>query len=231
MNIKLITLSALLGLVVVGFFTLRSVSAKECRSVYGGGEVCEYGDITIDKQIWNPNKSEYWDNIDASDYVFGPQQEITFRIRIKNISDVKQNHIALRDFMTDYLTFVRASDNANWLSDQKKAEWSIDNLEPGQTKTVEITFKTVVRDQIPSGKTQLVNRAEAQKDNGERKSDSSYFYIAKDKSVTPAVLGDKMPDTGVSLPVLLGLEIVSLGGLGGGFLIAASRRRQSVSFK
>lgn len=202
----------------------QAVQAKECRSVYGGGEVCEYGDLSIDKQVLNPDKNEYWDHINSSDYVFTANQEVTFKIRVKNTSDIKIDHIGLRDFMPSYLTYVRSDRQANWLSDQKKAEWTIDDLDPGETETFYITFKVMDKDQIPSGYTELSNRTEAQKDNGNTKSDNSNFWIAKDKPVSPKVLGAKMPDTGVDVPTVVALELLVLGGLGMGYVLKAKSK-------
>jgi len=201
--------------------TSTNVMAKECHSVYGGGEVCEYGDLSIDKQVLNPDKGEYWDNIDSSDYVFGPDQEITFKIRVKNISDVRLDNVLVRDYMTNYLKFVRAN-NANWLSDQGKAEWGIGDLEPGESQTVYITFKTFTKDNLPSEITCETNTADVEKDNGNRKSDSSSFCISK-TTTKPLVLGAKMPDTGVDMPTMIALELIVLGGIGMAYVVKASK--------
>jgi len=195
--------------------------AKDCHSVYGGGEVCEYGDLSIDKQVLNPQKNAYWDNIDSSDYVFSANQEILFKVTVKNTSDVKIDKILIRDYMTDYLSFVSA-DRANWISDQKKAEWDIDDLQPGESETVYIKFKVLDKDYIPSGITCLTNKADVEKDNGNRKSDTSSFCITKEVS-TPSVLGAKMPETGVEMPVIIALELLVLGGLGIGYVVAGKR--------
>lgn len=199
------------------------VMAKECHSVYGGGEVCEYGNLSIDKQVFNPEKGEYWDNIDSSDYVFGPNQEITFKIRVKNTSDVRLDNVLIRDYMTNYLSFVRAND-ANWLSDQKKAEWGIGDLEPGQSETVYITFKTFAKDDLPSGVTCETNTADVEKDSGNRKSDSSSFCISK-TGTTPSVLGAKMPDTGSDMSTMIALELIALGALGIAYVTVASKNK------
>jgi len=73
-------------LIVTGFFLffVNLANAKECHTVYGGGEVCETGDLSLDKKVFNPEANEYWDNIDAKDYSFAPGEEVKFKLRVQN---------------------------------------------------------------------------------------------------------------------------------------------------
>ena len=47
-------------LIVIGLFLLaiNVANAKECHTVYGGGEVCETGDLSLDKKVFNPEAND-----------------------------------------------------------------------------------------------------------------------------------------------------------------------------
>ncbi len=42
---------------VLSFASLAE--AKECHTVYGGGEVCESGDLSLDKKVYNPEAGAF----------------------------------------------------------------------------------------------------------------------------------------------------------------------------
>src|SRR3990167_8380517 len=84
---------------------------------YGGGVSKS---IIIDKSIFNPNQSkgsgDYIDNFYSSDYKFGPNQEILFRLKVRNTSDAILYGITVKDFVPSYLDPIEypgAYDSAN----------------------------------------------------------------------------------------------------------------------
>jgi hypothetical protein len=67
------------------FLAVSPIKARECHSVYGGGEVCEYGEISLDKEVWNPKKMNIG-IIDSNDYTL-LLPKLNLELKIKNTDD------------------------------------------------------------------------------------------------------------------------------------------------
>jgi uncharacterized protein DUF11 len=221
-TMKNIIKTSIIAALVAGLTLVNSVGAeaKSCRSVYGGGEVCEYGDISIDKQVYNPETNEYWDNIDSSSYTFEAGDEVKFQIKVKNISDIKIDKLMLRDYFPNYIDWI---EGGNWLWDRDIAEWEINDLDPDEEVFKTVKVKIFDENDIPEGITCVTNKAIVTNEDDEEKSDTASFCMQKGEA-EPKVLGETMPDTGASLPTVVAIELMSLGVIGAGYLIASKKR-------
>ncbi len=202
------------------FLAVSPIKARECHSVYGGGEVCEYGEISLDKEVWNPEENEYWDNIDSNDYTFAPNQEVKFRIKIKNTDDeIKVSDSKIKDFLPDYLDFVSAeagSDETDWDSDDREIKYYTGSLEEDETETVYLTVKVKSSGEIPEGVTCLKNKATGYS-NQDDESDSDYASFCISRDGKSKVLGTTYPTTGSNANLILGLEGLGFLSLGTGY--------------
>ena len=201
------------GLVLL--FT-KPASAEECHTVYGGGEVCETGELSLDKKVLNPETGEYWDNIGSQEYTFSPNEEITFKLKVKNISDVEVDNVHINDYfaeLEDYLIYV-SSEEGDYrpVENDGKIKFDLGDLDEDETITVYFTSKVKAADEIPVGTTCLTNKAKAYS-HVDDWSDTDYasFCIATDSG---KIITDSTPDTGVNLSLVFGLEALFFLSLG-----------------
>ncbi len=205
--------------------TFNVASARDCHTVYGGGEVCENGDLSLDKKIFNPKANEYWDNIAASSYTFAPEQEVKFRLRIKNVSDVKTNKVRLIDDfarLVDYMFYLGA-DGKEYPVEFKDNElkFIIDTVDPDEEITVYFTARFKGKNELPAGTTCITNKAKVYS-RPDDVSDSDYASFCV-KSDGAAIITESTPDTGFDLSTVLILEAVALAGVGA-FALGKSKK-------
>ena len=168
------------------FFLLAnkiSLAAVRCETQYGGGETCvRTGELQIDKEVWDPEDGKFVDNLwIASDYKFAPGEEITFRLKIKNVGDATFDTVHVVDTLPSHLELTSGD-----------LDFYINNLDPGETEEREIRAKVVPADQFPSNQSLIceVNTAEVWSDDEKDKDTSQVCMEEK-------VLGVKvLPPTG-----------------------------------
>lgn len=214
-------------LIVTGLFLLavNIANAKECHTVYGGGEVCETGDITLDKKVFNPKADEYWDNIAASSYTFSPDQEVKFSLHIKNISDVRIDKVRLDDDFArlfDYMVYV-TSDQGDYRGEatENQIKFEFDGLDPDEALTVYFTARFKAEGELPVGTTCITNFAKVYSYEDET-SDTDYasFCVKSDEA---KIITEEAPETGFDLSTILALEAAVLVGLGAFALTKAKK--------
>jgi len=172
--------------------SVKAVSAR-CVQQYGGGETCYEGELRLDKVVKNPSTGSYVDNLYASDPNFWADQEIWFRLTVKNTGSDDLNDIEVKDRFPNYVLFD--SGTGNWDDANKTLNWKIDHLSPGESRDYEIKGKIVSENNLPSdsGTYCVTNYGEAKKDN-KSASDTSQLCLGK------KVLGMAyMPKTGANL--------------------------------
>ncbi|NMA29733.1 MAG: hypothetical protein GX943_01560, partial [Candidatus Pacebacteria bacterium] len=179
-------------------FAVNVVNARECHTVYGGGEVCENGDLTLDKKVFNPEANEYWDNIAADSYTFSPEQEVKFSLRIKNITDVETDGVRLVDDfarLVDYM-FYLAADGKEYPVDFRDNElkFIFDDVDADEEITVYFTARFKGQDELPVGTTCITNKAKVySREDDVSDSDYASFCVKTDEG---KIITEKTPDTG-----------------------------------
>jgi len=192
-------------------------AAVRCETQYGGGETCvRTGELQIDKEVCKAktdssgrflecdlDHDEFIDNFNIDDPRFATNQEIVFKLKIKNVGDDTLFNIDVTDTLPDYLFFSGGS----------TGEFTIDKLNPGEEFVKFIRTRVVAESMLPAEKSLIcmVNTAEAEADNGEHDKDTAQICIGK------KVLGiTTLPKTGSSDlgTALLVSTISGLFGLG-----------------
>ncbi|MFA6814586.1 MAG: hypothetical protein WCR60_03510 [Patescibacteria group bacterium] len=200
-------------------------NARECYTIYGGGEVCENGDISLDKKVFNPEANEYWDNIAASSYTFAPEQEVKFRLRIKNTADVEVDGVRLKDDfarLIDYMVYIGA-DGKEYPVEFKDnvLKFDFDDVAADEEITVYFNAHFKGGSDLPVGTTCITNKAEAySREDDVSDSDYASFCVKTDEA---KIITEKTPDTGFDLSSILALEAITLAGLGAFALTKAKR--------
>lgn len=218
-------------LILSGLFLLftNMADAKECQTVYGGGEVCETGELSLDKKVFNPKTNEYWDNIDSKDYTFAPGEEVKFSLHIKNISNIKVDSARINDDfdrLDDYMVYV-SSDKGDYRAavTDHKVKFDFGGLEPGAEATVYFVARFKEESKLPVGTTCITNAAHAYS-HVDANSDSDYATFCV-KATNGKIITNKTPDTGFDLSNILVIEALAFAGLGS----IAWRKAKSISKK
>lgn len=124
-------------------FAETTWAAVRCETQYGGGEVCvKTGELLIYKEVLNPRTNEFVDNLDITTYKFAPGEEITFKLKIKNVGDATFSKVWVKDSLPSYLEVVSGS-----------LEFEITDLNPGETEEREIKVKVFSDDRFPKNLT------------------------------------------------------------------------------
>ena len=204
MKNKILLIILLAGLILT--LSNKAVLAR-CEQQYGGGETCYEGELRLDKVVKNPSTGTYVDNLFSSDPNFSADQEVWFKLNIKNTGSDDLDNVEVKDKFPSYVLFV--SGPGNWNDSDKTLAWTIDHLSPGESKDYEIKGQIVSEGSLPtdSGTYCVTNYGEAKKDN-KSASDTSQLCITK------KVLGiTTMPPTGANLllTILLLVTFSSFG--------------------
>ncbi len=184
------------------------------------GEYGQYGapvpskSIMIDKMISVPNQAKnnnvdqlnFVDNLSSSDVRFAPDQQIVFKLKVKNTSDVALTNVQVKDFVPALL--VPVSGPGNFDANSRTLSFDAGNFASQEEKTYFLTMKITPQDQMPIDQSVFCEINKAQASNSEVfDQDTAQFCIEKQ------VLGVKsVPSTGPEFGlVLIGLEFGALG--------------------
>ncbi len=157
-------------------FTSKATAAIRCETQYGGNEVCvKTGEIQIDKQVLNPNTSSFVDNLSLYTHYFKANDEITFKLIVKNIGDHKLSSVHVVDTLPGYLTLISGD-----------LDYYITDLEVGETDEKEFKVKVLDNHQLPNQSlTCVINTGEVWADD-QHDSDTSQICIEKELETLPA---------------------------------------------
>lgn len=130
-----------------------SLAAVRCETQYGGGEVCvRTGQLQINKEVWSPSQKKFVDNLGITDYKFASEEEITFKLKIKNVGDETFDKVYVKDTLPDYLQLTSGD-----------LSFEISDLTVGETEEREFKAKVVSAERFSNDKTVIcvVNTVEA----------------------------------------------------------------------
>lgn len=114
-----------------------------CQVIYGGGEVCPPElSYTINKQVQKPGTgkttkggqntgAEFVENLTINDPKFAPNDNVTYKITVKNTGKDTINGLNVTDTLPTELTFVSGPGKFDAAS--RTLTFNIDKLESGKT--------------------------------------------------------------------------------------------------
>ncbi|HSW88449.1 MAG TPA: hypothetical protein VLG12_04775 [Candidatus Saccharimonadales bacterium] len=158
-----------------------------CQSVYGGGQSCGSGNITVQKQVLRPGTSnEYVDSLRYNDTKYQPASPIFFKITITNTTKNTLKNIVVNDTVDtqhEFLNFVSAPGSFN--NSTKILTYKIPSLVPGQQSTLTMAGKILDAQSLPKQAVICAgNTVQVSVDNGSPASAISAFCI-QNTSVQP----------------------------------------------
>ncbi len=188
MNYKtqIVTAVSLVG--ALAFAATPAFAAVRCETQYGGGQICvTTGDLQINKEVFDPKNSKFVDNLGINDHRFAPGDEVTFKLRIKNVGDATFGKVNIADTLPSMLEVTSGSLN-----------FDLDNLTPGKTEEREFKARVVALDKFPSDKNLVcvVNSAEA-KSGDQSDRDTAQLCLEKKVSGAPKTLPSTGPEGAV----------------------------------
>jgi uncharacterized repeat protein (TIGR01451 family) len=197
-------------LLVIGYYWLvNPVSAQ-----YGqyGGETPSYS-ILIDKMVGKPSQNkgateyEYVDNLSPSDPRFSPNQEVWFKIKVKNTSSQNLTAVQVTDYVPSYLMPIEGP--GKWNPDNRTITWNAGDFGVDEEKVYYIKMQVFDQSLLPSDKGLfcVVNKVAAQKDNVAYDEDTAQLCIEKQ-----VVGAKKVPQAGPEYGmILLTLNLLGMG--------------------
>lgn len=175
---------------------------SSCNNVYGSS--CPTGNLSLDKKVRHPQSGEYLDTISSTDSTFLPEQEVKFKIDVKNTGSADLYDVWVDDKFPDFVEFV--SGTGNYDKGSYKLWWKIDRINAGETKSFEVRVKLKNAQELPTGSiTCMTNHSKAVKDHMSAQDTASFCVQTKILGTTT-----ELPKTGVgSFELLTGLSIIS----------------------
>ncbi|MCL4353627.1 DUF11 domain-containing protein [Patescibacteria group bacterium] len=189
---------------------LSSVPAfgdTSCQPIYGGGQTCvQSPSISINKTVQDPQTGNFVDNLSINDPKYTPGQNVTFQIAVTNTGNTSLSNIDVSDIFPQFVDFV--SGPGNFDAKSKNLSFTIDQLDPNQTKTYTVVGK--ISSNLPQNASTLcvVNQAVAAAGNSQSQ-DNAQFCIQNQIATTKGGL-PVMPPTRITVTPPTGPEALPL---------------------
>lgn len=198
MNYKKFTTTALLALALIFVPAKKAIG----NYYYGGGE--EEVDVLIDKMVKDPGNDKYVDNLSVSDYKFSAEQEVIFRLTVKNTGDKTLNDVEVKDILPSYIDFV--SGPGSWDSGNRTLKFDFDDLDPGESRDFEVKGRIKSESDLPEGRVCVTNKGEVRVED-EYDEDTAGLCIGKE------VKEEVLPPTGLGTMLLVGTLLIGAAGV------------------
>lgn len=207
---KKIIVALTFAFILFGLIFVKDVSADNGQ--YGPyGSTPPSQSILVDKMVGKPVTNgtsvtdvEYVDNLSPSDPRFAANQQVYFRLRVKNTSNIKQYNITVKDFLPDYLNPILGP--GSWDLNTRTITLNAGDFEANEEKIYYFVSQIYTQDKLPVDKGLFceINRAQAYNDKVSD-DDTSQFCIEKTVGGVSQV-----PSTGSETVVLLA-SMLSMG--------------------
>ena len=195
----------LIAFMVLGAFTaLPTFADGSCQPIYGGGQTCTNGNISLTKYVRNPQSSVFVHDLGINDPKYHAGDLASYELIVGNNGNATITSVTVKDTLPNYLTFDKGP--GSYDSFTKTVTFTVSSLQPGQTQTFIINARVAAQNQLPTaqGVVCVVNQATATSSEGQTVNDSAQLCIQK---VTTT------PSTGPEALGLLALLPTGLAGM------------------
>lgn len=213
-----INIGIAIGFIFLSLLISYKAYANGCTPLYGGGVTCpKRGEILIDKQVKRPDRDIFVDNLTEFDTKYSPQQQIIFRILVKNTGNDTIDEIQVKDIMPDFVEFVSGPGNFN-RNETKNGTLTfyLNNLAPSETREYWVYGKVFESGSLPENLIcKLQNRAQARASDNRFSEDIAYFCVEKAAVGNGGeALPKEMPKTGREGLIFALLVLINIFGIG-----------------
>ena len=190
---------------LIGLLTLGAFSVQAQYGPYEG--VPPAGQILVDKKIKDPSQKGdvYVDNLGANDYHFSPNEDVSFKITVKNTGNTTFVKVEIKDFLPQYIDYVLGSGDIN--KDIRDIITTYEDLKSDEAREFEIRGRVFSDNEIPNdqGLYCVINKVEANA-NAQIDSDTAQLCIEKKA-------GAVQPPSGANI-LPLGFSFIGISALG-----------------
>jgi len=132
-----------------GTLSATAASDTNCAPIYGGGTSCqESKDFSVDLKIRNPQNNSYADSFNPQDVLFAPNQQIVYKLTIKNTSKKDLTKVPVTIFFPQLIPYTQGT--GNYDSKNHSLTFTIDTLKPNDTKTFFLQATVAGQDKFPN---------------------------------------------------------------------------------
>ena len=199
---------------LTAFAVLSSSAYADCQPIYGGGQTCTTYSFSVQKLVQTPGKGggNFVNNLSVNDPKYSPSQTVNFEIIVQNTGSQTIPTLNVVDTLPQYVKFVSGS--GNYDSNSNTLSFTINNINPGQSLTYNLTTQIVDPNFLPSNQGIMcpVNQVNAKDTNGFSVGASSQFCLQRTPVATLPVV-TSTPATGPEMLPLFALLPGALGGL------------------
>lgn len=209
------------GILLFAYFLLfiSQVQADSGQySQYGGGTP-QYS-IIIDKMVLTSNPTKdgqeiYVDNLAPSDVRFAPGARVTFKIKIKNSSNITLNNVQVKDILPSGVDPIEGPGTFD--ANTNTINWTYAEVKSGEEKIEKLVVQIKSQNDLPADKGLfcLSNKATAGATNA-YDDDVAQFCVEKQVTTKYGQPVTKTPEAGSPL---LAIGMLNLLGLGAGIWI------------
>ena len=216
----------LFSFIVLSLLTLHVPSyTLNVNAQYGqyGGETPSYS-ILIDKMVGKPTQTKggsqtytYVDNLSPSDPRFSPNQEVWFKVKVKNTSSQNLTAVQVTDYVPSYLMPIEGP--GKWNPNNRTITWNAGDFSVDEEKVYYIKMQVYDQSLLPADKGLfcVINKVDARKDNVAYDDDTAQICI--EKQVAEA---KKIPQAGPEMGMLL--LVGNILGLGVGIYLRRNNK-------
>ncbi len=94
-------------------FASSDVYAADNNADYGGGDEEKVIEVELDKQVWNPDRGEWEDDVDKEEHLFSPNDLVTYRLRYRNAGNVDLENVEIIDQLPSYIDYINGPGSYN----------------------------------------------------------------------------------------------------------------------
>lgn len=142
----------------------QPVLADGCQNQYGGYTNCPPTDLVINKEVYEPIKKTWTENMGTADAMFAPGNEVKYKLTIKNNSGQTFNPVEIKDIFPPYVSYVSGGPSGTSYDPATRTlNFKLENMIAGETRTFEITAKVAETKDFPAGRSTfcVVNTGQA----------------------------------------------------------------------
>lgn len=133
----------------------------ECPSVYGGA--CPPGQILVEKKVLNPKTGEFVQILSGNDTTFAPNDEVKFRIEVKNTGSTTLSGVSVSDRLPGNVNFLSSSPTGSFDQANNSVSWTI-NLVAGESRFFQIRVQVKPKNELNFDIACMTNFVQVQKD-------------------------------------------------------------------
>jgi uncharacterized repeat protein (TIGR01451 family) len=189
-------------LATLSLFAANPVGADvtKCQPVYGGGDSCVLAEnLQVDAFIQNPKSKQFVDNLGINDASYSPNQQIPFRVTVKNTSNRNVNRIEVRTIFPQYVDFV-SGPSKTYDPRTKTLTFTIDTLKANETRNFDLRGKVATADKLPKAQNTSCMAFQARAAFGNTMSaDTAQFCVQKTPQPTQAVRSGQTTKGGLAV--------------------------------